>query len=235
MKLYELSLKDPWKGCLHGGRVRNTPPVVCPKCGWRMTESVDLPSVDPSKFDFFLPGKPIPVESWVEIKPRLAPYYPPGFPVQQQQSLGPLHTSSQGKLEGMFVSVGSGICCFEKDLFLKFMETEVYPIQAFPVFFKRKSKYEGRLVEGHSHGVVSFGNSIHPRGELRTCELCGMNNILQLIDARICIKKSSLPTQGDYFAVQEWGSVRIVTERFRDCAAPIFANLSFREVPVVDE
>ena len=234
VRLYQLG-SDLSEGYLQGRREHYVPPVLCPACGMTGCYSIDLPCVDVDKAGIKIPGKPVPPEVFAELKKQLQPLYPAGFPVQKSQGLGLLKAEARGKLNDLIGFVGAGLCCFKKEKLKELNRSGIEPIQSFPVHFSPKSAWFGKIVEGQIQGLVSFGNTTHPKGEWKECPHCGWHDMRSLDASKICIKKSSVPQKGDFFGVRQWGQIMIVTERFKECAKNILRNANFTEVTVVDE
>jgi hypothetical protein len=194
-----------------------------------------MPMVDITKANIKLPGKPVTPDVFKQIKTSLQPLYPKGFIVQKGQGLGLMEAEVCGELNDLIVFSGAGLCCFKKESLEKLNRTGITPIQMFPLIFETGSKWDGKIVEGAVHGLVSFGCAIHPQNELKECEHCGGYNLKRLDESKICIKRSSIPMEGDFFAVKEWGTVHIVTERFKEACFGVLNNASFTEVPIVEK
>ena len=233
MKLYDLDLKDRFAGFLQCIAPHYTPPILCPKCGWASCPSLTLPCVDVGETP--IPGRPVTPLVFQQVARALTPFYPQGFPVRQQQCLGQPSAQSRGKPGLAVVQIGAGVSCFDGDTFARLNATGIAPIQAVPVRFRKNHKSAGRYVAAQATGLVSMSRHFHPTGQLSVCEICGQMNLSKRDPERIAIKRSSIPDSGDFFAILEWGEVLVVTERFRDCAAGLFPELVFREIPVLDD
>ncbi len=235
MKLFQLSNKSGW-GYLQGMSERMLPPVYCPVCK-SMTgcSNGNFPCIDVKKIDFEIPGIPVKVEVFAELKRKLQPIYPADFEVQFSQSLGVAIVQAKGRIGDLIGFVGSGLCCFKTEALEKLNQSGITPIQAYPVRFKRKSEWEGKIVEGQIQGHLSLGNATHPDGKMTECPICGRDNLRELQDSRMCIKRSSVPAVGDFFAIKHWADSIIVTERFKSAAENFLNNVAFIEVPVVNE
>ena len=235
MKIFELHHKLLSGAYLQGSREFHLPPVRCPVCGDLGAYSVNLPGVDPRKIGVKIPGKIVTPEIFADLKAKLQPFYPAGFTVQKCQGLGLLQASARGKLQDLVLFCGAGLCCFKAEALEKLNQSGIQPIQAFPVLFNKRSAWSGKIVEGQVHGTVSFGNSVHPSGKLIECPYCGGYNFKRLDTTKICINRNSIPKAGDFFAVKQWGTIHMVTERFKNAAESILANALFVEVTLVDE
>jgi hypothetical protein len=233
MKLYELDLKDRFAGWVQGTPKWYTPPILCPKCGWASCPALTLPCVDIGKTP--LPGKPVTPAQFEEVVKVLTPYYPPGFPVQQQQCIGQTTAETRGKPGLATVLIGAGISCFDKDAFAELLARGIHPIQNIPIRLPKKSKYAGQYVQVQASALVTMSRHFHPTGDLRVCGTCGQMNLHKRDPERIAIVRSSIPHSGDFFAIKEWGELLVVTERFRGAAAGLFPELTFRELPLHDE
>lgn len=212
------------------------PPVYCPACkSMAGRNNGSFPCINPEKVDFEIPGIPVKVEVFTDLKQKLQPLYPVGFTVLFSQKFGLLTVEAKGRIGDLVGHIGSGLCCFKTEALEKLNQSGITPIQAYPVRFKRKSEWNGKIVEGQIQGHVSLGNATCPDGRMTECQICGRDNLRELDDSKMCIKRSSIPELGDFFAVKHWADSIIVTERFKLAAEKILNNVGFIEIPVVDD
>ncbi len=226
------------KSEIEGQRKWRIPNVKCPMCPLTAGPMRAYPCVDlselPDDSPFHSP-RPVSVERFQELIQMVRPFAPSHLPLFRTTGLGPFSGIAKEQIRDYAVAFLWGTPLVRLEAFKRLTEEMGAELKHVNASISSRQEPSLRMVELQIDGFVSLASKSLPREGLRTCQLCGSNNIKQLLPEWVTVKRSSIP-DGNYFDLTEFPTVPIVSEKLKDAIDRArIANVRSVELEIVNE
>lgn len=172
---------------------------------------------------------------FIKLAAAIRPYVPKYLPLKDGLEFGPLLGELRGRPGDLISTMGAGINCVRSEKF-KVLSKQLPDLIGVPAQVKSRLKPRVQITEFQVQGLLAMGSGNFSGGHEVHCPVCDrITNLLRIQRSEITVKRASLPRKGCVFGLRDWGSVLLVTERFKDVASVLLDNAKFDEVAIVDD